>query len=351
MSDIQMQGFSCPLPIMKYDTIQLAHGAGGKLSADLIDQVFLPCFDNPTLAELSDSAVLPAIDGLPVLSTDSFVVNPIFFPGGDIGDLAVNGTVNDVALSGAKPLYLTVGFILEEGLPIADLHAICVSMRRAADKAGVSIISGDTKVVDKGAADKLFINTTGFGVRPPDRQLSAKNIKPGDKIILSGSVADHGMAVLTKREALSFSSDISSDTAALNDLIRTMLASTTQLRCMRDPTRGGVATTLNELAAAAGVKMRIVQTEVPLQKNVAGACEILGIDPLYVANEGKLIAIVAADAAPALLLAMQQHPLGTRAAVIGEVVASEQSEVTIITPLGVERILEMPIAEQLPRIC
>jgi hydrogenase expression/formation protein HypE len=345
------ENFTCPLPILRHDTVQLAHGAGGKLSAELIDKVFLPCFGNETLNKMEDQAVLPQLEGRPVMTTDSFVVSPIFFPGGNIGELAVNGTVNDVAMAGAKPLYLTVGFIIEEGLPIETLHKIALSMRRAADKAGVTIIAGDTKVVNNGSCDQLFINTTGLGELPATVNISAANVQPGDKIIVSGTIADHGMAVMTVRERLSFQSEITSDTVALNDLVATMLAVSTDIHAMRDPTRGGVATTLNELAKSSNVGIKIYETHLPIRDNVRGACEILGIDPLHVANEGKLIAVVPADKAEAYLAAMRNHANGKESVIIGEAVADNPGLLTMVTPLGVERIIDMPLGEQLPRIC
>lgn len=348
---INIEGFSCPLPVLNYDTVQLAHGAGGKLSAELIDKVFLPCFGNQTLDKLEDQAVLPKMNGRPVMTTDSFVVSPIFFPGGDIGDLAINGTVNDICMSGAKPLYLTTGFIIEEGLPIADLHKIVNSMKQAADKAGVIIVAGDTKVVNKGTCDKIFINTTGVGELDDDINISIGNLHPGDKVILSGSIADHGMAVMTVREALSFQSKIESDTAALNHLVANMLAVTRKINAMRDPTRGGIATTLNEMAAGSNVGIKTYQDRLPVRTDVQGACEILGIDPMYVANEGKLVAVVPEQYAEEMVEVMRKNPLGKDAMIIGEVVNEHPGIVSVVTPLGVERIVDMPIGEQLPRIC
>lgn len=348
---INIEGFSCPLPILNYDTVQLAHGAGGKLSAELIDKVFLPCFGNQTLDKLEDQAVLPKMSGRPVMTTDSFVVSPIFFPGGDIGDLAINGTVNDICMSGAKPLYLTTGFIIEEGLPIPYLHRIVNSMKRAADKAGVIIVAGDTKVVNKGSCDKIFINTTGIGELDDDINISVGNLHPGDKVILSGTIADHGMAVMTVREALSFQSKIESDSAALNHLVKDMLAVTRKINAMRDPTRGGIATTLNEMATGSNVGIKTYQYRLPVRPDVQGACEILGIDPMYVANEGKLVAVVPEQYAEEMVEAMRKNPLGKDALIIGEVVNEHPGIVSVLTPLGVERIVDMPIGEQLPRIC
>ena len=348
---MKIENFSCPLPIMDYDTIQLAHGAGGKLSADLIDKIFLPCFGNETLDKLEDQATLANPNARLAFTTDSFVVSPIFFPGGNIGELAVNGTVNDICMNGAIPKYLSCGFILEEGLLIKDLHNIVVSMKQAADKAGVQIVTGDTKVVDHGSCDKLFINTSGIGIVPDDLSLGMLKIQTGDQIILSGTVADHGMAVMTTREGLSFQSQITSDTVALNGLVRDMLNVSTEIHAMRDPTRGGVATTLNEMAKSAKKGIRIYEEKIPVRDDVRGACEILGIDPLYVANEGKLIAFVNKDAAQLILDAMRKNEFGKNAALIGEVVDVHTGKVVMRTTLGIDRIVDMPIGVQLPRIC
>ncbi len=346
-----IESFSCPLPKLNYDTIQLAHGSGGRLSAELIEAMFLPCFGNETLNQMEDQATFAVPEGRLAFSTDTFVVSPIFFPGGDIGDLAVNGTVNDVAMSGAIPKYLSIGFVLEEGLPIAELQTIVESVRRAAHQAGVRIVTGDTKVVEKGSCDKLFINTSGIGFIPPETHFGASRIRTGDKIILSGTIADHGMAILTKRKGLSFQSGMESDTAALNGLIQTMMESGGIIHALRDPTRGGVATTLNEFATQSGLGIRVYEETIPVKETVRGACEILGIDPLYVANEGKLIASVAADSADSVLEAMRQHPLGAQAAIIGTVTDSHPQKVVMENQYGAERIIDMPIGEQLPRIC
>ncbi len=351
MSQPDFSQFSCPLPKTDYDTIQMAHGAGGRMSADLIERVFMPVFGNATLEKLEDQATLAFGREKLAFSTDSFVVSPIFFPGGTIGELAVNGTVNDLAMSGAEPKVLSVGFIIEEGLPIADLHEILLSMRRACDKAGVQIVTGDTKVVNKGHCDKIFINTSGIGVIPENVHISAHRIQPGDKIILSGTIADHGMAIMSVREGLSFESVIQSDTAALNHLVRDMLRVSTEIHAMRDPTRGGLATTLNELAQASHVGVQILEERIPLREEVKAACEILGIDPLYVANEGKLVAFVAPEVADAMLEAMRQNPLGKDAAIIGEAVEAHAGKVTMQNIYGMERIIDMPVGEQLPRIC
>ncbi len=342
---------SCPLPVMNHSTIQMGHGSGGRLSAELIEKLFLPRFGNRFLDRLEDQAVLDISKGRIAYSTDTFVVNPIFFPGGDIGSLAVNGTVNDLAMCGANPKYLSAAFILEEGLPMADLHAILLSMEESAKNAGVEIVTGDTKVVDRGSCDKIFINTSGIGVIPPGVEISAANIREGDAIILSGTIADHGMAVMTSREGLSFQSSIRSDCAALNDLIDAMLNTVKTIHAMRDPTRGGVAATLNEWAKASGAGIVIEEKSIPVRPEVRGACEILGIDPLYVANEGKLLAAVPADQAETVLNAMRNHPLGKNAVIIGRAAKEHPGIVGIRTMLGVERVLDMPLGELLPRIC
>jgi hydrogenase expression/formation protein HypE len=342
---------SCPLPILDHDTIQLAHGAGGMLSADLIDKLILPRFACDELTRLEDQAVLTLPPGRLAFSTDTFVVSPIFFPGGDIGDLAINGTVNDVAMSGAVPVALSVGFVLEEGFPMADFHQVLCSMEAAAKKANVRIVTGDTKVVGKGSCDKIFINTSGVGVVPDHVQLSADSLAPGDAVILSGTLADHGMAVMTVREGLSFRSTVTSDTAALNDLVQTILKAGPNTRTFRDPTRGGAATTLNEFAKSSQVGIRLDESALKVRPDARSACELLGIDPLYVANEGKLIAAVPQDEADAVLTAMHHHEHGKDAAVIGTVISDHPGRVTIRTTLGTERFVDMPVGEQLPRIC
>jgi hydrogenase expression/formation protein HypE len=336
---------------MDYDTIQLAHGAGGKLSADLIEKIFIPRFGNETLDKLEDQAVLDIPDNRIAFTTDTFVVDPIFFPGGNIGELAINGTVNDVAMSGAKPLCLSVGFILEEGLPLDTLHIIALTMENAAKQANVKIVTGDTKVVNKGSCDKLFINTSGIGIVPKKVNISANRLIPGDKIIISGTVADHGMAVMTTREDLSFKSQIKSDTAALNGLVETMINVSKDIHAMRDPTRGGVATTLNEFAKQSNVGIQLYSDRIPVRPEVKGACEVLGIDPLYVANEGKLIAVVDSKSAVKILTAIKNHELGKDASIIGEVTNKNRGIVVQQTGLGVNRIVDLPVGEQLPRIC
>ena len=345
------EALSCPVPILSHDTVQLAHGAGGKLSNEMIDKIFLPRFMNSTLEKMEDQAVLENPGGRIAFSTDTFVVDPIFFPGGDIGDLAINGTVNDIAMSGATPKYLSVGFILEEGLSFETLHRIVLSMEVAAKKAGIQIVTGDTKVVNRGSCDKLFINTSGFGFVPDNVNISASNLKVGDKIIISGTLADHGMAVMTTREGLSFQSTVASDTAALNHLVADMLGVSHNIHALRDPTRGGLATSLNEFASSSKTGIQLYGDTIPVKENVRGACEILGIDPLYVANEGKLVAVVPADIADEMVATMRNNPLGKAAVIIGEVTEKHPGIVALQTGLGANRIVDMPVGEQLPRIC
>ncbi len=343
---------SCPLPISKYNTVQLGHGSGGKMMNDLISNLFIRIFDNPALNQMNDQAELQVNGSRLAFSTDSFVVDPLFFPGGDIGDLAVNGTVNDVAMSGAKPLFLSTGFIIEEGFSLGDLEKIVESMQRAACKAGIAIVTGDTKVVNKGSADKIFINTAGIGLIEHDFTLGAKKIQPSDAIILSGTIADHGITILSQREGLAFEAPVESDTAALHELIAKILAAGgAAVRAMRDPTRGGLASALNEYAEVANVGIRIAEERIPLNKAVAGACEMLGIDPLHVANEGKLITIVAREKAGAVLAAMRKHPLGEKAAIIGDTTKDDPGLVTLRTKFNTWRIVDMLVGEQLPRIC
>ena len=345
------KGFTCPLPITDYDTIQLAHGSGGRMMTELIDKMIIEIFKNDVLDKMEDQATLKIDTDKITFTTDSFVVDPIFFPGGDIGELAVNGTINDLCMNGAIPKYISVALVLEEGLPLADLHKVLLSIRNAADKANVKIVTGDTKVVNKGSCDKIFINTAGVGEINSDLRISASNLQPGDKIIVSGTIADHGMAIMTTREGLSFESKIESDSAALNGLVKLMTETTTEIHSMRDPTRGGVAATLNEFAKQSNVGIKIYTDKIPVKDNVKGACEILGIDPLFVANEGKLVAVVKDNQADKLLIKMREHPLGEDAVVIGEVVNEHYGIVVKETLLGVEQIVDLPLGEQLPRIC
>ncbi len=334
------------------DVIILGHGSGGALTNRLIKDVFQGAFENPILNELLDAAVLNINGGKLAFTTDSFVVDPIFFPGGDIGKIAVCGTVNDLAVSGAEPLYLSAGFIIEEGLLISDLKKIVESMRKAAQAAGVHIVTGDTKVVGRGSADKVFINTAGIGVIPVGRSLSPRHMQPGDVIIVSGTMGDHGLTILAQREGLSFSTPVESDCTPLNRITKAILkAGGESVRCMRDPTRGGLATTLNELAIQSGKGILIKEERIPLRREVVGACEMLGLDPLYLANEGKVIAVVAPDAAASVLEAMRSLPEGEGSVVIGQVIAEEEGLVLLETELGATRVLGMLEGEPLPRIC
>jgi hydrogenase expression/formation protein HypE len=335
---------------LKEEQIQLSHGSGGRLTHDLIKEVFQRHLSNPYLDLLSDAAVVPETRGRLACTTDSYVIQPIFFSGGDIGKLAVCGTVNDLSMVGAEPLYLTAGFILEEGLPFSELERIVSSMADTAKSAGVQIIAGDTKVVERGSADKIFINTAGIGWIPADVDLSSIRVMPGDQIIVSGSVGDHGMAILSQREGLEFTAPLASDCAPLNALVQSFVHHQ-GLKVMRDPTRGGLTTSLVELAHASGLGFEIEEEKVPIQESVRGACELLGLDPFYVANEGKLIAIVSAGEAGSVLAAMQRHPLGRNASLIGRVVEAHPKKVVLRTFLGATRIMDMLTAEQLPRIC
>jgi hydrogenase expression/formation protein HypE len=346
---------SCPAPLAAKDTILLGHGSGGKLSAELIRDVFLPAFQNPVLARLDDQAIVNVNGQRFAISTDSFVVKPLFFPGGDIGSLAVHGTVNDLAMGGATPLFLSAAFIIEEGFSMDELRRVVNSLRQAAAAAGVQVVTGDTKVVEKGKGDGLFINTTGIGLVPEGVELSADRARPGDKVLLSGSIGDHGIAILAQREGLEFETQIQSDSAALHTLVAEILGVTSNvtrdIRCMRDPTRGGVSSTLNEIAERSQVGIELEESSLPIHEQVRGACELLGLDPLYVANEGKLIAIVAPEGADAVLQAMRSHPLGAEAQIIGTVKKENAGLVTMRTPFGTTRIVDMLAGDQLPRIC
>lgn len=348
--------FTCPAPLRDYPHVILGHGGGGALSHELIEGIFLPAFANPVLGRLGDSAVLDvaaeiAGGGRLAISTDSYVVRPLFFPGGSIGELAVNGTVNDLAMSGGKPLCLTVGFIIEEGLPVAELAAVVHEMAKAAREAGVRIVTGDTKVVERGHGDGVYINTAGIGIVPPGVAIGAVPIRAGDVVLLSGTIGDHGMAVMSVREGLAFESTIESDTAPLHGLVAAMLQACPDIRMLRDPTRGGVATSLNEIAGLAGCGIEIDETAVPVDARVAGACEILGLDPLLVANEGKLLAVVAGESAGRVLAAMRGHEHGRQSVVLGRVVAEHPRLVVMRTAVGGTCMIPMPIGEQLPRIC
>jgi hydrogenase expression/formation protein HypE len=341
---------SCPLPISQHKTIVLGHGSGGRLTAQLVRELFLPAFDNPALRKLDDQAVLDIGTSRIALTTDSFVVTPLFFPGGDIGRLAVNGTVNDLAMSGARPLFLTAAFILEEGLPLEDLARVTQSMAAAAAEAGVSIVTGDTKVVNRGSADKLFITTAGIGLVPDGISISASNAKPGDLIIISGNIGDHGMAVWSTREGLEFESAIVSDTAPLNHLVDKMTQAG-EVHVLRDPTRGGLATSLCEIAVSSEVGIEVDANSVPVKEDVKAACETLGMDPLFVANEGKLVAMVEPSSAGRVLEAMRSSPYGRDACIIGKVVGAHPRMAILRTEIGGSRVLDLPFVEQLPRIC
>lgn len=341
---------SCPVPITERKQIVLGHGSGGKLSAQLVRELFLPAFDNEYLRKLDDQAVFEAGDTRLALTTDSFVVTPLFFPGGNIGDLAVNGTVNDLAMSGAKPLYLSAAFIMEEGLSFEELRRIVDAMSAAARRAGVAIVTGDTKVVSRGSADKLFITTAGVGIVPRDVKISASSVRAGDDVILSGVIGDHGMAVMSVREGMEFDSGIESDTAPLNALVGAMMRAG-EIHALRDPTRGGLGTSLCEIAASSAIGVEIDAPKIPVREQVRGACEMLGIDPLFVANEGKLVAFAAPETSAAVVDAMRLLPEGRDARVIGKATAAHPGMVLMKTEIGGSRILDLPFTEQLPRIC
>jgi hydrogenase expression/formation protein HypE len=332
------------------DTVLLAHGSGGKLSHDLVEKTFLPFLANPALNKLDDSAVFEA-SGRFAFTTDGYVVNPIFFPGGDIGKLAVCGTVNDLSMNGARPLYLSLSAIIEEGFLLRELERIVQSIRKTAQEAGVSIIAGDTKVVNRGQADKLFITTSGVGIVPPGVDISGANARAGDKVLLSGTIGDHGIAIMSQREGLKFSMTLKSDCAPLNKLVSQMLEVSSRIHCLRDPTRGGLATTLNELARQSNAGITIQETQIPVKEEVKAACELLGLDPIYVANEGKLVAIVDPADADKILARMRRNRYGRDAAVIGEVINQHQGKVVMKTRLGPSRIVDMLSGELLPRIC
>ncbi|MCX6133849.1 MAG: hydrogenase expression/formation protein HypE [Ignavibacteriales bacterium] len=346
-----MAGLSCPIPISDYPQVLLAHGGGGKLSQQIIQKMILPQFRNELLEPLHDGAVFSLNGARVAFSTDSYVINPIFFPGGDIGELAVNGTVNDLAMCGARPMYLSAAFIIEEGFPMDDLWKIILSMQAAAARAGVQLVTGDTKVVDRGKGDKIFINTSGVGIVDPGIQVGSRNAKVGDVIIVSGPIAVHGIAIMSVREGLEFGTNLQSDTAALNHLVKAMLECSREIHVLRDPTRGGVASSLNEIAESSNVGIKIDEEKIPISEQVRGACEILGLDPLYVANEGKLLAFVSREAAESVLSAMRNHPLGKDSAIIGEVVNEHNGTVIMKTTIGGSRVVDMLSGEQLPRIC
>jgi len=344
--------WSCPLPLADYPAIVMGHGGGGKLGNELVEHLFLPAFRNPELENLGDAAVLDLGGGRLAMSTDSFVVQPLFFPGGSIGELAINGTVNDLAVSGAEPKFLSASFILEEGFPLAQLAAIVEAMAGAAKTAGIKIVTGDTKVVERGHGDGCYINTAGIGLLRPGISVGPSCAKPGDAILVSGTIGDHGMAIMSVREGLEFESQIRSDCAALNGLIADVLeAAGTAVHTMRDPTRGGLASTLNEIAQASNVGVEIDEPSLPVRAEVQSACELLGLDPVYVANEGKAVFFVAAEAAERVLEVLRGHPLGREAARIGRVTAEHKRMLVARTAMGANRVIPTQIGEQLPRIC
>ncbi len=342
---------NCPIPISEYDKVLMAHGGGGKLSDQLIHKMFFTHLDNEYLRKAHDGAILQLPAGRLAFSTDSYIVQPIFFPGGNIGELAVNGTVNDLSCCGAKPLYLSLAFIIEEGFPMKDLWAIVQSIKHSADAAGVLIVTGDTKVVEKGKGDKIFINTSGIGVIPDGIDINPTNCKPGDVIIVNGNIADHGIAVLSSRQGLQFETSIISDTAPLNGLVEAIIKITNRIHVLRDPTRGGLASSLNEIAKASETGIDLEENHIPINEEVKGACEILGFDPLYIANEGKILVFVPESESEKVLEAMQKHPLGKNSSIIGRVTDEHKRIVKLKTSLGTSRIIDMISGEQLPRIC
>lgn len=336
---------------MNSDKILLDHGSGGRLSHKLITELILQYFNNPILAELDDSAVFKINGQTLAFSTDSYTVDPIFFPGGDIGELAINGTVNDLAMRGAKPLYISVGFIIEEGFPKTDFKKILNSMKQAAAQADVIVATGDTKVVPQKAADKIFINTSGVGIVAESIHISGKNAQPGDKILISGTIADHGITILTQREGLTFDSPLQSDTAPLNHLVADMITASDQIHALRDPTRGGLGTSLNEIAWQSNAGVKLEEQAIPIKAEVEGACELLGLDPLYIANEGKLIACIGSSDAEKVLQVMRANKFGKDACIIGEITEDNPGKVLMKTTIGGTRIVDMLTGEQLPRIC
>lgn len=337
---------------MNSDLVLLGHGSGGRLSHQLLDDLIIPTLSGVDRHDQNDAAILSAAGSRLAYTTDSYVIDPIFFPGGNIGDLAIHGTVNDLAMAGATPRFISVGLIIEEGLAIADLRRVLESMRAAADRCGVTIVTGDTKVVPRGKADRLFINTSGIGLLKQEIDIRGSRARPGDKILINGTIGDHGMAVLASREGLDLTTPITSDSAPLHELVAALLAAAgSAVHALRDPTRGGVATTLKEIALQAEIEISLDETALPIDPAVRGACELLGLDPMFVANEGKLLAFVAADQAEAALRSLQAHPQGRQAAIIGEVTAGEGGKVRLQTAIGGLRAVEMLSGEQLPRIC
>lgn len=351
MNDLDFEGWVCPLPLRDTPYVVMGHGGGGAMSGELIEQLFLPAFGGAARAELGDSAVLARPGGRLAFSTDTFVVKPMFFPGGSIGELAVNGTVNDLAMSGATPLYLSTAFILAEGTALSDINRVATAMGKAAETAGVQLVTGDTKVVDSGSGDGIYVNTAGIGVIADGVQIGPDRARVGDAVIISGDIGVHGIAVMSCRDGLSFGTTIESDTAALHSLVAEMLATGIDVRVLRDPTRGGVSATLNEIAKASGVGIEIVERDLPIPAEVKDACGLLGLDSLQVANEGKLVAIVPAERAEELVAVMRAHALGSGTRLIGHVVAEHPRMVVARTQLGGTRVVDLPIGEQLPRIC
>ncbi|WP_278315219.1 hydrogenase expression/formation protein HypE [Lolliginicoccus levis] len=348
---LDLEGWACPLPLRDSPNIVMGHGGGGAMSGELIEHLFLPAFGAAAAGEMTDSAVVTVGNTRVAFSTDSFVVKPMIFPGGSVGDLAVNGTVNDIAMSGAQPLVLSTAFILEEGTPLSIIHRIAADLGAAATTAGTKLVTGDTKVVDSGHGDGVYINTSGFGIIPEGVDIRPQRARPGDKIIASGHIGVHGVAILSCREGLEFGTTIRSDTAALNGLVATMIATGADIHVLRDPTRGGVAAALNEICTTAHLGAALDERSLPIPPEVRDACGLLGLDPLYVANEGKLIAFVAPDDADTVLAAMHEHPHGRDATIIGEVVTEHPGMVVAKTALGGTRVVDLPAGEQLPRIC
>jgi hydrogenase expression/formation protein HypE len=345
------KGLACPLPISDYKNVLLAHGGGGKLTHQLIQKIFLNQFRSQLLAPLHDGAIIGVDGGRLAFTTDAYVVNPIFFPGGNIGELAVNGTVNDLAMCGAKPQYLSAAFIIEEGLPMEDLWRIVVSMQEAASKAQVDLVTGDTKVVDRGKGDKIFITTSGIGNVINGVNISPTRATPGDNIIINAPIGVHGIAIMSVREGLEFETKVESDTAALNGLVEEMLGACKDIHVLRDATRGGIASVLNEIAESANMGISITENRIPITEEVRGACEILGLDPLYIANEGVLVAFVPQERAQSVLSIMRSHPLGGKSEIIGKVVAEHPGSIVMRSNIGGSRVVDMLSGEQLPRIC
>ncbi len=350
-STLEFSGTHCPLPLRDYPNIILGHGGGGKLSGELVEHIFLPAFENDLLAGLADSVVFDVAKGRLAFSTDSYVVQPLFFPGGSIGDLAVNGTVNDLSMSGARPVHLSAGFIIEEGFPVSQLKKIADDMGAAARAAGVSIITGDTKVVERGHGDGCYVNTAGIGIVPEGINIAPHQARPGDAVIVSGTLGDHGMAVMSVREGLEFEAKIETDSAPLNRMVAEIIRVCPNTHVLRDPTRGGLAASLNEISSASKCGIEIEEALLPITPTVQSACEILGLDPLLVANEGKLVCIVPSESANRVLAAIQANELGAAAALIGTVVAEHPGMVIARTPIGASRVITVPVGEQLPRIC